>query len=1515
MLDFTNIISGVAGQRETFEELVCQVAHRIPPPGHVEFRRIHGAGGDGGVEAIWILAGGDEHGYQAKFYTKSGDVDWTAVDKSVAAALATHPRMTAMTIALACSFTGRTARVTKSGKPQANGWDAWDQHKSKWETSAKALGRDVAFLTWTAFDLEVMLGRAETTGLKQLWFGGIELSPDWLSRQCKHTVAALEERYHPEDHVDVSTTEVFDGLLRNSSFRASLRSAREQVLEGGQIGTVSATLPDGDKQKLSDIVELVRKFDEATSILASDADAPFAYDAWQDQARELGRLVFDVIQSIGEIARDRKKAKPSSTTATQAAEGASEPVDLGYLIDALRGLQLALGGFLDVVGSLGCSSDHSRFALLDGRAGSGKSHLIASQVERALADGVAALFLLGTDFTLHGTIENQFLAHFELGGVKFDELLGALNSHAEATGKRALVAIDAVNEGGGVQLWRSALHGFAQRIIAYPYLALCISCRTEYVDHLVTPAVDEIATRAEVLGFETPEEMEAAARVYIDQRGIVRPATPWLNPEFSNPLFLRTACLAIERDGRTTFPRGMRGTSEVLNFLLEATGRHLGTIYDGTDKLIAPVRQALLALAGEMASGRRDYVARRSAHTLVDAAFQGFAPPAGTTWLELLRFRGLLRYDPNPAYDPADPLSDHDDVLRISFQRFQDHLLAYSLLRPVANPAGLFDTGGRLAFLLGKNGLEWEWRGLFYALFLYCADRYQIELVDLLPGGATAWWSQWPVQDAFVDSVRWRAERAFNDRTLDLLNQLNRDDEDIVALLIELAVVENHPWNAELLHRELASRKLPNRDAFWTRRINIAHDDAGHPLRRLINWCLSPGISRAENSALELALVSLTWACSSSSARLRDTATKAMIRIFVQRPALIEPLFTRFTACDDPYIVERLFGALYGASLRTADPVRLAEHALIAWRYAFSEGRPPVHLLARDYARGAVELAVSAGVLADPTVDIVRCRPPYGAKAPIFNITEAKVEARAKRVGAEAIVQSCYKGLADFGRYTLQHRVERFAAASLTGPRPLTSSETGQAFVEEITRHRPDIAQAFDTLRDAHRTKRIGFSSDTFRVTVPAADLKRIKAAEAALLALLTPKQARRYASDAAPWVRNEHDNTWIVPGTGAGKEVNAHRAKVWVANRAIALGWTGALFPRDHGSDERQSDHGRIERIGKKYQRIAMMELLARLADNNWLKPEWGSPAKPYDNPLDVEFVRDLEPSILPDDDASTLVDGTPIVPELRCPDLPPSERKTWVLDPNLAAKRLGLALGSDLGSSDWLALYRYASHDIELPRRKGSSWDAPWEQSDFHFVAMLLMPSGMRKQFVEETEQHRDDFHEWLPGDFTDGPYIGELGTRATWPGDPWSSLSSRGGKLDRSYQVIKPTVGYRWESHLDRSLPDGFSRQVPISWLLDAMGLRPDTNNVGVHKDSQGAPVIVSGRATGCSWVLVRRDALLAIAHRHELEPVWTVIGERSGQTHSEKETRGVRVRYNGLLWLDEGTAIIRHWSQRD
>jgi hypothetical protein len=184
-MDYRTILAGDSGQRETFEELVCQIARRLPPAPDAEFRRIFGAGGDGGVEAVWKLPDGSEHGYQAKFYTESGRVDWSSMDNSVLTALKTHPKLSKMVVAIACTLTGPVAKKSARGRPLTSGWTRWDGHRAKWDEAAKANGRVVTFEPWTAPDIDELLNRAATQGLREYWFGAVDLSPRWMRKRSE----------------------------------------------------------------------------------------------------------------------------------------------------------------------------------------------------------------------------------------------------------------------------------------------------------------------------------------------------------------------------------------------------------------------------------------------------------------------------------------------------------------------------------------------------------------------------------------------------------------------------------------------------------------------------------------------------------------------------------------------------------------------------------------------------------------------------------------------------------------------------------------------------------------------------------------------------------------------------------------------------------------------------------------------------------------------------------------------------------------------------------------------------------------------------------------------------------------------------------------------------------------------------------------------------------------------------------------------------------------------------------
>jgi hypothetical protein len=165
---------------------------------------------------------------------------------------------------------------------------------------------------------------------------------------------------------------------------------------------------------------------------------------------------------------------------------------------------------------------------------------LAKAAEEATAEGCPVLLLLGQDFT-QADPRTSILERLDLRGRSFETLLGALDAAAVAASCRALILIDALNEGDGLEIWPKELGRFIEEVRRFPRLVLGVSCRSEYLEGTIPDGVQHQFLRIDVRGFDSFEEQEEAAQVYLDRRGIVRPASPSLDPEFTNPLFLRIA--------------------------------------------------------------------------------------------------------------------------------------------------------------------------------------------------------------------------------------------------------------------------------------------------------------------------------------------------------------------------------------------------------------------------------------------------------------------------------------------------------------------------------------------------------------------------------------------------------------------------------------------------------------------------------------------------------------------------------------------------------------------------------------------------------------------------------------------------------------------------------------------------------------------------------------------------------------------------------------------------------------
>lgn len=278
MLDFSRIHAFKQGQRGTFEELVCQLARFEEAPVDATFRRVEGSGGDGGVEAYWTMPDGRVVAYQAKFFLSSGEIDWGQVDESVKQALETHPGLRRYVVAFPCDLTNRSGAKRK-GKP---GWDRWAERVLVWKERASAAGNiDVEFAAWTASDLVASLSKPNAVGLQEFFFGEVCLSMGWFNDKLNEAILALDERFHPEDHVEVRAEKLFMAISRSREYRDELL---EKLAAVSRVG-VSAILLEGvelptQQNKLNSLSETLAELDDVAEQIESDPQICWDTKQW-----------------------------------------------------------------------------------------------------------------------------------------------------------------------------------------------------------------------------------------------------------------------------------------------------------------------------------------------------------------------------------------------------------------------------------------------------------------------------------------------------------------------------------------------------------------------------------------------------------------------------------------------------------------------------------------------------------------------------------------------------------------------------------------------------------------------------------------------------------------------------------------------------------------------------------------------------------------------------------------------------------------------------------------------------------------------------------------------------------------------------------------------------------------------------------------------------------------------------------------------------------------------------------
>ena len=209
-----------------------------------------------------------------------------------------------------------------------------------------------------------------------------------------------------------------------------------------------------------------------------------------------------------------------------------------------------------------------RLMIISGEAGVVERPICCAMLPRKrVDDGLPTVLLMGHRFTSTDEPWSQAREHLDLPRVSKEEFVGVLEAAAQAKGCRALLMIDAVNEGQGRTIWPAHLDDLFHYLEKSPWIGIVLSVRTKYVYLTIPKGIRERPATEEHSGFG--DKKYEAIRTFFAHHKLKLPSVPILNPEFNNPLFLKIICKRLENRDEQGLPYDLYGIADAFEWYLE----------------------------------------------------------------------------------------------------------------------------------------------------------------------------------------------------------------------------------------------------------------------------------------------------------------------------------------------------------------------------------------------------------------------------------------------------------------------------------------------------------------------------------------------------------------------------------------------------------------------------------------------------------------------------------------------------------------------------------------------------------------------------------------------------------------------------------------------------------------------------------------------------------------------------------------------------------------------------------
>lgn len=663
---------------------------------------------------------------------------------------------------------------------------------------------------------------------------------------------------------------------------------------------------------------------------------------------------------------------------------------------------------------------NSKMLILTGKAGTGKSHLLGSTNKKIINNNDYSILILGHTFINNNAVSKQIMENLGLN-YSLTEFLDVLEAIGSDKNREVFIFIDAINESKFKEIWKNDLSNLYNEIIKRKFIKLIVSIRNGYEDYVLDEYIknkiknNEIA-KVEHFGFSA-NSIEVMHN-FFDYYNITFFPSDFLSFELTNPLFLTLYC--------RVYSEGEKSISELFRRIIDKTYSEIKqklSLEEDKNILI----DLLMEIASVLYKNSDMFISRKNLYSLKYWSLYGIR---ALDIVPILLKNGI--FIDFTIYD--------EEYYSFSYNLLSDYLQAKYIVRECKNIEGIFDAINYLLQIDNGEIKNFNNLDLFNFVCALSFDKFKIDPINEILSQSTDEYSKKSLLDKYIEGQSLRSSDNISIQSFkEVIKNNPVSTETFFKMLIENSLKTDNDLNSNFLHNILFKLDLNERDSIWTIYINqLTFGDIR--IYQIIQHLLEgKNIEKLNEEEIKLLLTLLSWILTSSNRHLRDEVSKSLIEILKNSYNLCEYILRKFESVNDPYVLQRLYGCVFGACTKNFTNKKQEFKILAEYVYesVFNQKMVYPDILLRDYARLIIEKYLSLYTAEDTTIKREKIFPPYiSEKIPTVSEEEYYDKTLHENNGINRIDFSMRPdikgvGYGDFGRYVFQAALNYFKGVDI----------------------------------------------------------------------------------------------------------------------------------------------------------------------------------------------------------------------------------------------------------------------------------------------------------------------------------------------------------------------------------------------------------------------------------------------------------------------------------------------------